>query len=127
VSKLARPWQVWVADLNPTAGGEQRRRRPFVVVSSSLYCAFPIPMVIVVPLTTVDRGLPHHIPILSASSGLDRPSWARTDDIRAISEQRFISRRPLGVLSPGERDAVRAQLLLMIDISDPAGHQSSVK
>ncbi len=118
VSKLARPWQVWVADLNPTVGGEQRGRRPCVVVSSSLYCAFPIPMVIVVPLTTVDRGLPHHVPILSVSAGLDRPSWARTDDIRAISEQRFTSRRPLGVLSPGEREAVRAQLRLMIDISD---------
>jgi mRNA interferase MazF len=117
VSRIARPWQVWVADLNPTVAGEQRGRRPCVVVSSSLYCAFPIPMVIVVPLTTVDRDLPHHIPILSASAGLDRPSWARTEDIRAISEQRFISGRPLGVLSPAERDAVRAQLLLMIDIS----------
>jgi mRNA interferase MazF len=118
VSRLARPWQVWVADLNPTVGGEQRGRRPCVVVSSSLYCAFPIPMVIVVPLTTVDRGLPHHIPILSAAAGLDRPSWARTDAIRAISEQRFTSGRPLGVLSPGEREAIRVQLRLMIDFSD---------
>ncbi len=118
MSKLARPWQVWVADLGPTVGGGQRGRRPCVVVSSSLYCAFPIPMVIVVPLTTVDRGLPHHAPIRSAAAGLDRPGWARTEDVRAISEQRFTARRPLGVLSPGERDAIRAQLLLMIDISD---------
>jgi len=73
-------------------------------------------MVIVVPLTTVDRGLPHHVFVGSASSGLDRPSWARTEDIRAISEQRFTSRRPLGVLSQAEREAVQAQLRLMIDI-----------
>ena len=69
-----------------------------------------------VPLTTVDRGLPHHVPIVSASSGLDRPSWARTDDVRAISEQRFVSGCPLGILSESEREAVRAQLRLMIDI-----------
>lgn len=86
------------------------------MVSSSLHCAFPIPMVIVVPLTTVDRGLPHHVAVAVASSGLDRPSWARTDDLRAISERRLVGGRPLGVLSPAEREAVRAQLRLMIDI-----------
>ena len=117
MSKLARPWQVWLADLSPTAGAEQRGQRPCVVVSSSLHCASPIPMVIVVPLTTVDRGLPHHVPVASESSGLDHLSWARTDDIRAISEQRFLSRRPLGVLSAAEREAVRVHLRLMIDIS----------
>ena len=116
MSRLGRPWQIWLADLSPTVGGEQRGRRPCVVVSSSLHCAFPIRTVIVVPLTTVDRGLPHHVPIASDSSGLDRPSWARTDDVRAISEQRFVGGRPLGILSESERDAVRAQLRLMIDI-----------
>ena len=40
----------------------------------------------------------------------------RTDDGRAISEQRFTSRRPLGVVSHEEREAVRVQLRLMIDI-----------
>lgn len=116
MSKLARPWQVWLADLAPTVGSEQRGRRPCVVVSSTLHCAFPISMVIVVPLTTVDRGLPHHVPIGSVFSGLDRPSWARTEDVRAISEQRFASGRPLGVVSASERDAVREHLRLMIDI-----------
>jgi mRNA interferase MazF len=115
VSRLARPWQVWLADLNPT-GSEQRGTRPCVVVSSSTHGACPIPMVIVVPLTTVDRGLPHHVSIAVTPAGLDRPSWARTDDIRALSEQRFVARRPLGVLAPAEREAVRAQLRLMIDI-----------
>ena len=116
MSRLARLWQVWAADFSPTVGSEQRGRRPCVVVSSSLHCALPIPMVIVVPLTTTDRGLPHHVPISSASSGLESPSWARTDDVRAISEQRFTSRRPLGVVSHEEREAVRVQLRLMIDI-----------
>jgi predicted nuclease of predicted toxin-antitoxin system len=58
----------------------------------------------------------HHVPISSASAGLESPSWARTDDIRGISEQRLTSHRPLGALSHDEREAVRAQLRLMIDI-----------
>ena len=116
MSRLARPWQVWLVNLDPTVGAEQRGRRPGVVISSSLHCAFPIGMVIVVPLTTVNRGLPHHVPIASTTAGLDRPSWARTDDIRAISEQRFAASRPLGVLAPDEREAIREQLRLMIDI-----------
>lgn len=115
MSRLARPWQVWAADLSPTSGNEQGGHRPCVVVSSSLHCAFPIAMAIVVPLTTVDRGLPHHVPVNSASSGVETPSFARTDDIRAISERRFTSRRPMGVLSADERDAVKSQLRLMID------------
>jgi mRNA interferase MazF len=86
-----------------------------VVVSSSLHCAFPIVTVIIVPLTTVDRGLPHHVPVAPEPAGLERLSWARTDDVRAISERRFVAGRPLGVLSPPERDAVRSQLRLMID------------
>jgi mRNA interferase MazF len=106
---------VWTANLSPQLGNEQAGHRPCVVVSSSLHCAFPIPMAIVVPLTTVDRGLPHHVPINSASSGVEAPSFARTDDIRAISERRFTSRRPMGVLSSQEREAVKSQLRLMID------------
>lgn len=86
-----------------------------MVVSSGLHCAFPIPMVIVVPLTTVDRGLPHHVPVNSPGSGVERPSFARTDDIRAISERWFTSSRPAGVLSAQEREGVRSQLRLMVD------------
>lgn len=73
-------------------------------------------MAIVVPVTTVDRSLPHHVPISSDSAGLGRPGWARTEDVRSVSERRFIGSRPLGVLSDAERAAVRSQLQLMIDL-----------
>jgi mRNA interferase MazF len=72
-------------------------------------------MAIVVPLTTVDRGLPHHVAIGTTPSGLERPSWARTEDVRAISEQRLSRSGPLGVVAADERDAIRGQLRLMID------------
>ncbi|MCJ0872290.1 type II toxin-antitoxin system PemK/MazF family toxin [Streptomyces sp. AP-93] len=116
MSRLARPWQVWYADLSPVIGSEQAGRRPVLVVASPTHAAFPIPMTIIVPLTTKTRGLDHHVPINSPESGLDRPSWARTDDIRSISEQRLVGHTPLGVVSDKERNEVRLYLRLMLDL-----------
>lgn len=101
------PWQVWLADFGSPAGNEQGGTRPAVIVGSEDHCRFPIPMALVVPLTTRDRGLPHHIGIGSTESGLKRPSWARTEDIRAISTTRFTQTAPLGRLSDQEVEQVR--------------------
>lgn len=112
------PWQVWLADLGVPVGSEQAGRRPCVVVASALHCRFPIAMTIVVPLTTVHRGLPHHVPVTSPGAGLRGPSWARTEDIRSISTGR-LGARPLGVLSPGEQRAVGVKLTLMLAAPGP--------
>lgn len=115
MSRRSKPWQVWMADLSPVVGSEQAGRRPVVVVSSALFAEFPTEMAIVVPLTTRSRGLPHHVAVDSEGTGLQRPSWARTDDIRTISEQRLIG-RPLGTVSDKEAEDIRVYLRLMIDI-----------
>lgn len=104
-----------MADLAAVIGSEQSGRRPVVVVHSPFYASFPISMAIVVPLTTQDRGLPHHVSVASTQSGLHRPSWARTEDVRAVSEQRLIG-RPLGSANTKESDEIRAYLRLMLDI-----------
>ncbi|MGE7439748.1 type II toxin-antitoxin system PemK/MazF family toxin, partial [Kitasatospora sp. NPDC001175] len=67
-------------------------------------------------LTTADRGLPHHVPVTSPHSGLNRPSRARTDDVRTISEQRLIGPRPLGTVTDKEADEIRTYLRMMIDL-----------
>lgn len=59
-------------------------------------------MALVVPLTTRDRGLEHHVRIDSPESRLNRPSWARTEDIRAVSTQRFTRPQPIGTASAAE-------------------------
>jgi mRNA interferase MazF len=101
------PWQVWLADFGMPTGSEQGGSRPTVIIGSEDHCRFPIQMALVVPLTTRDRGLPHHIAISSAESGLTRASLARTDDIRAISTTRFTRPVPLGRLSDQEVEQVR--------------------
>lgn len=100
-SKLV-PWQVWLVDFGQPVGHEQDGPRPAVVVGSRTHCQFPIGMALVVPLTTRDRGLDHHVRIDSAEGGLNRPSWARTEEITAVSTQRFPRSTPLGTTSDAE-------------------------
>lgn len=96
------PWQVWLVDFGNPIGHEERGVRPAVVVGSATHCRFPIGMAVVVPLTTRDRGLGHHVRIDSPESGLARPSWARTEDIMAVSTERFRRTQPLGMASADE-------------------------
>lgn len=89
-------------DFGSPIGREQGGVRPAVVVGSATHCRFPIDMALVVPLTTRDRGLDHHVRIGSPGSGVPRPSWARTEDLTAVSTLRFTQPAPMGMASPEE-------------------------
>jgi mRNA interferase MazF len=105
---------VWLVDFGQPVGHEQAGVRPAVVVGSATHCRFPIGMALVVPLTTRDRGLEHHVQIGSAESGLRRPSWARTEDITAVSTERFTQGKPLGTASASEVVRLREWLREMV-------------
>jgi mRNA interferase MazF len=68
----------------------------------------------VVPLTTRDRGLDHHVQINSPGTGLSRPSWARTEDVTAVSVQRFVRPQPLGRVSGTEVERLSEWLREMV-------------
>ena len=108
------PWQVWLVDFGNPVGHEEGGVRPAVVVGAATHCRFPIGMAIVVPLTTRNRGLLHHVEIRSAESGLARPSWARTEDITAVSVERFPRPQPLGKVSTAEIECLSEWLREMV-------------
>jgi mRNA interferase MazF len=58
----------------------------------------PAGVLLVVPVTSTRRDLPSHVEIQPGESGLDRPSYAKCEDVKSISEGRLIDR--LGVASP---------------------------
>lgn len=109
-----QPWQVWLVDFGDPVGSEQGGRRPAVVVASEFHARFPIPITLVVPLTTRDRGLPHHIGVAPGQSGVQSRCFARTEEITAVSERRIVGNRPLGSLDEGTADRVRTMVRLMI-------------
>lgn len=74
--------------LDPTVANEQRGSRPCVVVSADRFNVLPIRHAIVVPLTSRERGFPHHIAVTD-DGGLNRSSWAMCEAVRAVSLERF--------------------------------------
>ena len=87
---------VLLANLNLTLGGEQGGRRPVVVVSDRRYSVIP-GLFLAVPLTSTQRGLPHHVPVpANTRTGLDRDSYAMTEQIRALAYRRI--ERQLGAI-----------------------------
>lgn len=108
------PWQVWLVDFGNPVGHDKGGVRPAVVVGSETHCRFPIGMALVIPLTSRDRGLDHHVQVSSADAGLARPNWARTEDITAVSTERFRRSEPLGVVSAPEIEQLSEWLREMV-------------
>jgi mRNA interferase MazF len=103
---------VLLCDLNPVAGREQGGIRPVVVVSHHRYSAIP-GLFLAVPLTTRDRSLDHHIAVPADDhTGLKQVSYAMTEQIRAMSDQR--AGRQLGRVSSETLTAISRYLHLFI-------------
>jgi len=79
--------EVWLAALDPVGPSEQGGTRPVLVVSTNAFNAWPVGLVIVVPITTRDRGFAHHI--LVGGGGLDRPSFAMPEYLRSVAQRRL--------------------------------------
>ena len=79
--------EVWFAAHDPVSPGEQGGTRPVLVVSTNAFNAWPVSLVVVVPITTSDRGFAHHI--LVSGGGLDRPSFAMPEYVRSIAQRRL--------------------------------------
>jgi len=89
---------VWV-DFDPSRGREQRGSRPALVVSSDDYLTAVPDLVIVVPITSVDRDWPHHVRLEGPRLELAKVSFAMTEQPRTIARER-ISRQAGAVAVP---------------------------
>lgn len=85
---LQRGSVVW-ANFNPKQGREQAGIRPAVVIASVGYLDNVPELVIVVPITTRDRGWPHHVRLTGPALTLDRASFAMTEQPRTIARTRI--------------------------------------
>lgn len=103
---------LWLAALDPVQPGEQGGTRPVLVVSASSFNAWPVGLVIVVPITTRDRGFAHHVRI--AGEGLDRVSFAMPEYVRSITRRRL--RRHLGEANAETVDQVTDWLRRLIGL-----------
>jgi mRNA interferase MazF len=86
---LVRGAVAW-AELAPTRGREQSGRRPVLVVASRGYLETVTALVLVLPVTSVDRSWPNHVE-LAGGHGLAERSWAMTEQVRAVSRDRIVA------------------------------------
>ncbi|KAM3094616.1 type II toxin-antitoxin system PemK/MazF family toxin [Phormidesmis sp. 146-12] len=91
---IAKRGEIWLVNLNPTRGQEIQKTRPAVVVSSNVYGA--IAMRIVIPIATWQdkfstRPFMVRIPATS-ENGLDLDSAGNVLQVRSVSTERFVSR-----------------------------------
>jgi mRNA interferase MazF len=113
--RTIRRGEVWLADLHPSRGHEQRGQRPVLVVSADPFNQSPAGLVIAVPLTTRKRGIPTHIEVRPPDGGLRDPSFAMCEQIRALAADRLAS-RPFGTVSPAVMRAVEDRLRLLLEL-----------
>ena len=110
------PGAVAWAQLSPVRGREQSGHRPVVVVSAAGYLGAITTLAWCVPVTTVDRGWPNHVP-LAGRTGLDRPSWAMTEQLRTLPRDRLT--HVAGGVDEETSDAIRTWLADFLDLAVP--------
>jgi mRNA interferase MazF len=89
---MAARGEIWVVDLDPTEGREQRGTRPALVVSTNEFNNGPAQLAVVVPLTTRDRGIPMHVQIDPPEGGVRETSFVMCEMIRSVSTNRLARR-----------------------------------
>ncbi len=92
--------EVWLVDFGQPVGHEQGYQRPALVMSVDRLNRSRAEVAVVLPVTTTRRGLPSHIEIEPGESGLQHTSYAKAEDVKSVSTQRFVRR--LGV-APADR------------------------
>ena len=106
--------EIWLVDFGEPVGREQAGRRPAVVVSADRLNESRAGVVIVVPCTTRQRGLPSHVEIDPATSGVDETSFAKCEDVKSISDHRLIAR--IGEVNEEALFAVARSLRFLLDL-----------
>lgn len=107
------PGVVAWATLEPVRGREQGGPRPVLVIASTGYLDAATSLVIVLPISTVNRGWPNHIAV-DGPSGLDRPSWIMSEQPRTLARDRVTG--IAGHVSPKCLNATQVWLRDFLDL-----------
>lgn len=84
--------EVWSADLNPVKGHEQAGKRPCLIISVDLFNQGAAGLVVVLPITSKDKGIPFHVELNPPEGGLKLRSFIKCEDVRSISVERLEKR-----------------------------------
>ena len=108
-----KKFHLHVVNLDPTIGAEMKKTRPCLIVSPDEINTY-LKTVIIVPLTSTQRGLPTRILIKATKeSGLSNDSYAALDQLKTVDKSRLSG--PIGEISEAEKRTVSEILKEMFD------------
>lgn len=111
--------EVWWVDFDPARGGEVRKRRPAVIISTDAANKY-LNRVQVVPMTSkIDRVYPSEAVVTVRR----RRSKAMADQLTTVSKQRLTDR--VGKLTPLDMRRVEVAVLTQLDLAEPDPNQGS--
>jgi mRNA interferase MazF len=105
---------VWLVELDPTRGHEQGGTRPALIVSVDKLNRGPADLVVILPITSKDKGIPTHVRIEPQKQGLKELSFIKCEDVRSISKRRLV--RLCGTVDSKTMSEVAYRLRILLDI-----------
>ena len=106
--------EVWLVNLNPSRGHEQAGVRPGLVVSVDLFNHGPAGLVVLLPLTSIGKGIPFHVELNPPEGGVKVKSFIKCEDIRSVAKER-LSRR-WGMVSGTTLTAIEDRLRILLGL-----------
>lgn len=106
--------EIWLVDLNPTRGHEQTGTRPGLVLSVDLFNHGPAGLVIMLPISTVAKGIPFHVELNPPEGGLKQKSFVKCEDVRSVAKERLLRR--YSTVSPHTMAAVEDRLRILLNL-----------
>jgi mRNA interferase MazF len=84
--------EIWLVNLNPVKGSEQKGLRPAVIISGNVLNTY-LPIVILCPLSTKIKNIKGNVILTpSNSNGLTHKSEVLTFHIRSVSKERLVKK-----------------------------------
>ncbi len=115
--------EIWLFDLAPKKGREQKGVRPCLVVSTDALNRSEFGTVIICPITTTERprfkwrvGLAPSDLRLADASWKPQPHWVETDQIVTLDSAQRAVRHLATVTGAGKLEAVAASLRMMLSL-----------
>ena len=88
--------------------------RPGLVVSVDPFNHGPAGLVVLLPLTSVAKGIPFHVAVDAPEAGLKARSFIKCEDIRSVAKERLSGR--LGKVSATTMTAVEDRLRILLGL-----------
>ncbi len=104
--------EIWLVALDPTVGREQAGTRPALVVSDDLFNQSHAELIVILPITSKNKGIRSHVAVSPPEGGLNVSSYIKCEDVRSISIQRL--GRRLGKVTPKTMDEVENRLRFIL-------------